>query len=126
MKRYTDLDLRNALAEFAETGLLRNSAENHGVPPTTLFNRVRGSGPANKSQIIKQKLSPAMEERLTEWILFQGSLGYPLTHAQIRRLARRMLGDDESLGKRWTGRFLARNPSISTIRPRRIHGNRAD
>ena len=53
MKRYTDLDLRNALAEFAETGLLRNSAENHSVPPTTLFNRVCGSGLANKSQIIK-------------------------------------------------------------------------
>jgi len=81
VKRYTDLDLRNTLAEFTETGLLRNSAENHNVPPTTLFNQVRGSRPANKSQIIKQKLSPAMGERLTEWILFQGSLNYPLTYA---------------------------------------------
>jgi len=126
MKRYTESDLQNALAEYAETGLLRSSAENHGIPPTTLFNRVRGSEPASKAQIINQRLSPAMEERLTEWILFQGSLGYPPTHAQIRRLARRMLGDDETLGKRWTSRFLARNPSITTIRPRRIHANRAD
>jgi len=38
-----------------------------------------------------------MEERLSEWILFQGSLGYALTHAQIRKLVRRMLGDDETL-----------------------------
>jgi len=53
IKRYTDLDLRNALAEFAETGLLCNFAENYSVPFTTLFNRVRGSGLANKSQIIK-------------------------------------------------------------------------
>jgi len=37
-----------------------------------------------------------------------------------------MLGDDETLGKGWTGRFLARNPSISTIRPWRIYVNRAD
>ena len=49
MKRYTDLDLRNALAEFAETGLLCNSAENYSVPPTTLFNQVYSSKPANKS-----------------------------------------------------------------------------
>ena len=49
MKRYTELDLQNALVEYAETGLLRNSAENHGIPPTTLFNRVRGSEPASKA-----------------------------------------------------------------------------
>ena len=77
MKRYTELDLQNTLVEYTETSLLRNSAENHGIPPTTLFNRVRGSKPASKAQIINQNLSPAMEERLTEWILFQGSLGYP-------------------------------------------------
>jgi len=37
-----------------------------------------------------------------------------------------MLGDDETLGKRWISRFLARNPSITIIRPWRIHVNRAD
>jgi len=52
MKRYTESDLQNALAEYAETGLLRSSAENHGIPPTTLFNQVRSSEPASKAQII--------------------------------------------------------------------------
>jgi len=66
MKRYNELDLQNALVEYAETGLLRSSAENHGIPPTTLFNRIRGSEPASKAQIINQKLSSAIEERLTE------------------------------------------------------------
>jgi len=84
MKRHTQLDVQNALEEYAETGLLRGSAENYGIPITTLFNRVRGSEPAFKAQIINQKLSPAMEERLTEWILFQGSLDHPPIHAQIR------------------------------------------
>jgi len=67
-----------------------------------------------------------MEERLTEWIQFQGLLGHPLTHAQIWKLARRMLRDDETLGKCWTSWFFTRNPSISTIRPWRIHASRAD
>jgi len=51
MKRYTTSDLHNALLEYAETGLLRSSAENHGIPPTTLFNRVYGSDPASRAQI---------------------------------------------------------------------------
>jgi len=80
MKQYTELDLQKALVEYEKTGLLRSSAENHGVPPTTLFNQVRGYEPASKAQTINRKLSPAIEERLTEWILFQGLIGYPLTH----------------------------------------------
>jgi len=49
MKQYTESDLQNALAEYAETGLLRSFAENHSIPFTTLLNRVCGSEPAPKA-----------------------------------------------------------------------------
>jgi len=49
MKRSTKLDLRNALVEYAETGLLCSSAENNDISPTTLFNQVYSSKPAFKA-----------------------------------------------------------------------------
>jgi len=37
MKQYTEEDLQNALTEYAETGKLRNTAKNHGIPHNTLY-----------------------------------------------------------------------------------------
>jgi len=66
MKPYTELDLQNALAEYAKTGKLRDAAKNHGIPHNTLYYRSKGTNPAPYAQITNQKLSPALEERLTE------------------------------------------------------------
>ena len=50
-----------------------------------------------------QRLSPVQEQRLTNWVLAQESLGLSPTHAQIRAFAGRILAarhDRLSLGKR--------------------------
>jgi len=102
MKQYTEEDLQNALAEYAETGKLRDAAKNHGIPHNTLYYRSQGTNPAPYAQINNQKLSPALEERFAEWILFQGSIGNPPTHQQIRKLGKRILaasGEPAYLGK---------------------------
>jgi len=80
MKPYTELDLQNSLAEYAETGKLRDAAKNHGIPHNTLYYRSQGTNLAPYVQINNQKLSPALEERLAEWILFQGAIGNPLSY----------------------------------------------
>jgi len=66
MKPYKELDLQNALAEYAKTGKLCDAAKNHGIPHNTLYYRSKGTNPAPYAQITNQKLSPALEERLTE------------------------------------------------------------
>jgi len=129
MESYTELDLQNALAEYAETGKLRHAAKNHAIPHNTLYYRSKGTNPAPYAQTTNQKLSPALEERLAEWILFQEAIGNPPNHQQIRKLGKRILAASREpayLGKHWCRRFLKRSPSISTQRPRRIHANRAD
>ena len=60
-----------------------------------------------------------VENRLTNWILTQESLGHGVTHAQIRVFGERLLalqGDHKPLGKHWMARFLARNPVLKTKR----------
>ena len=51
MKPYTELDLQNSLAEYAETGKLCDAAKNHGIPHNTLYYRSQGTNPAPYAQI---------------------------------------------------------------------------
>jgi 4-hydroxybenzoate polyprenyltransferase len=65
----------------------------------------------------QQRLSTVQEERLTEWVLTQESLGLGPTHGQIRDFTGRILrarGDNKPLGKRWMDGFLRRNPILKT------------
>jgi hypothetical protein len=60
-----------------------------------------------------QRLSLWQEENLVDWILIQGALGVPPTHAQIFYFVTRILannGDTQPLGKYWMQGFFARNP----------------
>jgi len=53
----------------------------------------------------------------------------PLTHAQIKDFAQRLLvlkGDNKPLGKRWMQAFLRRNPSLRTKRARSIDSQRVN
>ena len=70
-----------------------------------------------------QRLAPVQEQRLTDWVLVQESLGRNPTHAQIRAFAGRILAtrhDTAPLGKRWMTGFLKRNPVLKTKKQFRI------
>lgn len=56
-------------------------------------------------------------------------MGLPLSHAQIKDFAGRILqaaGDSKPLGKRWMKHFLLRNPEIKTRPTRRTESKRAE
>jgi 4-hydroxybenzoate polyprenyltransferase len=58
-----------------------------------------------------------LEDRFTEWVLNQETLGRSVTHAQIKVFGERLCalqGDPVPLGKRWIHRFIARNPILRT------------
>ncbi|RYC79190.1 hypothetical protein BFJ63_vAg17935 [Fusarium oxysporum f. sp. narcissi] len=51
------------------------------------------------------------------WLLRQESLGYALTHSQLRSCVEALLrqqGDNKPLGKNWTTRFIKRHSKLST------------
>ncbi len=60
-----------------------------------------------------------VENRLTNWVLTQESLGCGVTHTQIRVFGQRLLAlqrDHLLLRKHWMTQFLAQNPVLKTKR----------
>jgi len=117
--KYTESDLRNAAAEVLGGAPVRTAARLHGVPPSTLRDRLNGRLPKAVAQTSRARLSLVQEQRLTGWILLQAALGCPPTHHQVRVMAQGICvarGDFDSIGKRWTERFIRRNPVLKTVK----------
>jgi helix-turn-helix, Psq domain/Tc5 transposase DNA-binding domain len=115
-------------ATLSGTSVLKAS-QMYGVSRTTLQRRLQGKQPKKSAQANRQRLSPWQEERLVDWILAQGALGLPPTHAQIRLFAQRIInlaGNPQPLGKHWMEGFLARNPAVKTIRGKAMDNKRVN
>src|SRR6266536_2148267 len=91
MDRYTEADIQNVLTDIANGVPTQTAAKNHGVPRTTLRDRISGSQNHRSAYSNMQRLSPEQEDRLTAWILRQESLNYAPTHAQVRAIATSVL-----------------------------------
>jgi len=127
--QYTDFDLNSALEAVAGGQSLRKAALEWGIPRSTLRNRVHGHESRQEGAQDLQRLSPVQEEHLASWVLNQEALGLPLTHAQIREFASRILairGDTKLLGKSWLRGFLRRHREIGTKRTRLIDSRRTN
>jgi helix-turn-helix, Psq domain/Tc5 transposase DNA-binding domain len=95
--------LQSALADL-ESGKytsIRQAAKAYNIPRSTLADRQHGKPPRSVAHEQQQRLTPAQEEFLTEWILEQDLQGYTPSHTRIREMAARILrmnGDVEPLG----------------------------
>jgi len=119
MARYTEDDISQAILAVTNGQSVRNAALQWGIPRITLYDRLQGRASRKEAFSDMQRLSPAQEKHLTQWILTQGDLGLPPTHAQIKQFTQRILavnGDHQPIGKHWMQAFLKRNPSIRTQR----------
>jgi DDE superfamily endonuclease/Tc5 transposase DNA-binding domain len=119
MAKYTEYDIGQAILAVTNGQSIKSAALQWGIPRTTLHGRLHGRESRNEAFAGQQRLSPAQEKSLTQWILMQSDLGLPPTHAQIKQFTTRILavkGDHEPLGKRWMQAFLRRNPSLRTQR----------
>ena len=80
-----------ALEEVAAGKSLRKACLEWGIPRSTLRYRNTTTQPRQEAASHLQRLPPVVENRLTNWILTQESLGYGVTHAQIRVFGERLL-----------------------------------
>ncbi|KAL8383628.1 hypothetical protein RB595_010701 [Gaeumannomyces hyphopodioides] len=127
-KQYTEQEIERAVAAVQAKVPIRKAARTYGIPTSTLRDRLKGALPIRQSQKPFQRLGPAQEKGLADWIRIQASLGLPPTHAEVRFFAEEILrreGTQQALGKRWIRRFLQRYPEIRVGRGRRIESARA-
>ena len=108
---------------------MRRASLDWGVPRSTIQERIYGRVTITEAKEPFQRLSSVQEQRLTDWVLTQESLGQGPTHAQIRAFTGRILAaknDALPLGKRWMAGFIRRNPILKTKKQFRIDSTRVN
>ena len=129
MPLYTEEDVQFALNDIANGKSVRKASLDWGVPRPTLTARIQGAVSRIEANAYNQRLSPVQEQRLTNWVLVQESIGLNPTHAQVRAFAGRILAarhDPQPLEKRWMAGFLRRNPILKTKKQFRIDSIRVN
>ena len=91
MKQYSEEELQQALQAILSGQTIKRAAIEHGIPRSTLQNRIKGQQPRSEAFSDFQRLRPVQEELLTTWILTQAALGLPPSHAQVKEFAERIL-----------------------------------
>jgi len=100
---WTEIDMRTACDDVRKGVKIRKAAKKYLIPYATLHSRINGTLPHVVTHQDQQKLSMPQEDLLANWVLFQGSLGAPPTHTQIRELAQRIsikCGEGQKIRKR--------------------------
>ena len=127
---YTEKDVIDAIFDITDGSLSQYQAsEKHGVPQPVLSKRLSGQKSRKESTHPHQRLSPSQEDRLVRWLLRQESLGYALSHSQLRSCVEALLrqqGDNKPLGQNWTSRFIKRHSKLSTKLGKRQESARFD
>ncbi|KAJ0132088.1 hypothetical protein HZ326_24823 [Fusarium oxysporum f. sp. albedinis] len=113
---YTEDDVIEAMLDVTDNGLSQHeAAQKHGMPQTTLSDRLRGIPPKSEVTHPSRLLSKSQEARLITWILRQEALGYAPSHSQVRAAVAALLrqhGRERPIGVHWLTRFVKRHPSI--------------
>ncbi|RKK43179.1 hypothetical protein BFJ66_g10162 [Fusarium oxysporum f. sp. cepae] len=115
---YTENDVIEAILDVTDNDLSQHqAAQKHGMPQTTLSDRLRGL--PSKSEVTQpaQLLYKSQEARLVTWILRQEALGYAPSHSQVRATVAALLrqqGRERPIGIHWLARFIKRHPEINT------------
>jgi transposase-like protein len=87
MAQYTEADIQRALTDIENGVAIATAATRHGIPRSTLRDRISGSQHHKTAHNNSQRLSLEQEEHLSRWILRQEALNYAPTHAQVRAIA---------------------------------------
>jgi hypothetical protein len=107
----------------------RAAAKAYGVPESTLRNRLNGATNSALSHQHQQRMTPAQEDFLVDWILDEDARACPPSHARAREMANRILrmnGDNNPVGKLWISHFIKRQPRVASIIGRMLEVQRAD
>ncbi|KAH7462791.1 hypothetical protein FOMA001_g18311 [Fusarium oxysporum f. sp. matthiolae] len=127
---YTEKNVIDAIFDITEGSLSQHQAsDKYGVPQPVLSKRLSGQKSRKESTHPHQRVSTSQEDRLIRWLLRQKSLGYALTHSQLRSCVEALLRqqeDNKPLGKNRTTRFIKRHSKLSTKLGKRQEAARFD
>jgi len=96
---------------------LKVLARTFGVAYLTLHDRIHGAIPKVQASQAMQRLSPAKEEAIRDWILDLSRWGWPIRIERLRTMAKELLldkGDTADLSVHWTDQFLSRHPDLKS------------
>lgn len=111
-----DSDTRESKMEVAlkaiEEGRVtyRQAHEEYGI-----HGRKKGAKSQREAHRIDQKLSPALEDSIVYWILFEKRNNRPPTKDLVRQYAQHICdvsGIATKIGNNWVDRFIARHPEV--------------
>ncbi|KAK8069269.1 transposase [Apiospora phragmitis] len=115
--------LQRAIQDVINGSSMKQAAEKHNVPGTTLRARIHGRKTIKQRNESFQALTTAEESQIVTWCLVQYDLGCSPAHVIFRMFAQRILqanGINIILGKHWVERFIARHPSIGAALSKRM------
>ena len=125
--------LQQALTAFKRKELTASDAiAKADISRRTFFYRLTGKLPRNQAHEKEQLLSHIQEDELVRWITQLTATGYPPRHATLFEIAEIIQKKRDpvtletttnsikfgAIGKQWIGRFMARHPELSSVRPR--------
>lgn len=116
--------MQSALAEVMSGGPVQRAARRWGIPSTTLLYRSRGSTTRAAVSEGRQKLTRTQEAHLSNWVISQAALGFPVNQAGVYDFVKKVLeksgGEDKTLGRQWVGCFLRRHPEITNVKGKNV------
>ncbi|POS76831.1 hypothetical protein DHEL01_v204779 [Diaporthe helianthi] len=106
-----------AALEAIEEGRMsyRQARDAYGISVTTLTRRRNGAKPRHEVQLLSRKMTPAMEDSVVHWTLWERRNNRPPTQAQVRQYAQHVCdvsGLSTKIGKNWLDRFIPRHPEL--------------
>ncbi|GFR74390.1 tigger transposable element-derived protein 6-like protein [Elysia marginata] len=110
---------------------LREAARDHGVPPSTLRDRLKGRKPFH--EIERTVITTYEEERLVIWMKECARRGFGRTMNQVQRAVQSILNQRKAVtvskdnlpGKKWVSLFLKRHKDVTLSTPQALGAQRA-
>lgn len=132
-KKWTDDQLKSAVAEVRGGRTISSVSQGTGIPKTTLRNKVSGKSKIGKNVGPPPILTPEDEDIIVQWMFFLSCRGFRVTKSQLlKNVAQLMkqLGRPNPFrnglpGRHWYEGFLRRHPEISVCVAQNLTGNRA-
>jgi hypothetical protein len=113
---YTEDDVADAILDITDQGLSHHQeAKQYGIPRSTISDRLRGQEAQENQLQPNQRVTKDYEARIKASVLQQKSLGYGLSHNQIRAGVEALLkqrGNNTPLGVSWVSRFVKKHPKL--------------
>jgi hypothetical protein len=117
-KIYTEADVQLAIQDLSSHQIKskRRAAATYNVPRRTLVDRRNGTRPRRDCEPNSKRMTKLEEKAIEEGILEYSARGLPVTRAEVRDMADRLLRERNGrpVGKNWVDNFIKRTPELRT------------